>query len=85
LAINPGSREALEGLIVIALEGEYSLNLEQIRQDYYVYGDWFPFQVTVALDGATINRIIIEDGTSWPFWKATRQDWLSRQNGRSNG
>jgi hypothetical protein len=33
-----GSRDALEGLIVIALADKYNLNLEQIRQDYYVYG-----------------------------------------------
>ncbi len=62
-----GSRDALEGLIVIALADEYNLNLEQIRQDYYVYGDWFPFQVTVALDGAAINCIIIENGSILTF------------------
>ena len=62
-----GSQDALEGLIVIALADEYNLNLEQIRQDYYVYGDWFPFQVTVELDGAAINCIIIEDGSILTF------------------
>lgn len=62
-----GSRDALEGLIVIALADEYNLNLEQIRQDYYVYGEYFPFQLTVALDGAAINCIIIEDGSILTF------------------
>ena len=62
-----GSREALEGLIVVALADEYSLNLEQIRQDYEVYGDWFPFQVTVGLEGAAITCIIIEDGSILTF------------------
>ena len=62
-----GSREALEGLIVVALADEYGLNLEQIRQDYEVYGDWFPFQVTVGLEGAAITCIIIEDGSILTF------------------
>ena len=62
-----GSREALEGLIVVALADEYGLNLEQIRRDYEVYGDWFPFQVTVELDGAAITCIIIEDGSILTF------------------
>ena len=62
-----GSTEALEGVIVVAVADEYGLNLEEIRQDYEVYGDWFPFQVTVELEGAAITCIIMEDGSILTF------------------
>ncbi|PZV05506.1 MAG: hypothetical protein DCF22_24615 [Leptolyngbya sp.] len=77
-----GSREALEGLIVVALADEYGLNLEQIRQDYYeVSGDWFPFQVTVELDGAAITCIIIEDGSILTFLAGFPTGWIDQARG----
>jgi len=57
--IEVGLQNAIEGLIAVPLSTVLELNLEGIRQNYPLEGDWFPFQVTVG----KLQFVFDDDGT----------------------
>ncbi|MBD1867207.1 hypothetical protein H6F95_07810 [Cyanobacteria bacterium FACHB-471] len=57
--IEVGLQNAIEGLIAVPLPTVLELNLEGIRQNYLLEGDWFPFQVAVE----KLQFVFDDDGT----------------------
>ncbi|MBD1998449.1 hypothetical protein H6G00_17735 [Leptolyngbya sp. FACHB-541] len=57
--IELGLRNAIEGLVALPLAKECVLDLERIKQDYSVEGEWCPFRVSTG----NLKFIVDDDGT----------------------